>query len=145
MGSDLKTPTAPRVVIGKLSKRVPPLKLPIAFPEGKTSTMSWNDQVAAEEGSNGVSRAENVPKSDQMLQAPMLKLLNMIHGSAELSSHLGNQNITHNNELWDGEHHALSLSRYSVHLETDMKIFLSSLKHLACFIKQYPLGGHPIK
>ena len=69
-----------------------------------------------------VSRAKNIPKSIQLPQAPMLELLNMIHGSAELSSHLGNQNIAHNNELWDGEHHALSLSGYSGHLETDTKI-----------------------
>ena len=146
VGSDPKTPTAPRVTTGKLSfKKLPPLKLPAAFPEGKASTMSWDDQVAAEEGNNMVSGAEYVPKSAQLPQAPMLGPLNMIHGSAESSSHLGNQNIAHNNKLWDGEHHALSLSRYSGHLETDMKMFLSSLKHLACFIKQYPLGGHPIK
>ena len=42
MGSDPKTPTAPRVITGKLSfKKLPSLKLPAAFPEGKASTMSW--------------------------------------------------------------------------------------------------------
>ena len=41
VGSDPKMPTAPRVITGKLSsKRLPPLKLPAAFPEGKASTMS---------------------------------------------------------------------------------------------------------
>ena len=41
MGSDPKTPTAPRVIIGKLFfKKLPPLKLLTAFPEGKASTMS---------------------------------------------------------------------------------------------------------
>ena len=40
LGSNPKTPTAPRVVIGKLSKRVPPLKLSTTFSEGKTFTMS---------------------------------------------------------------------------------------------------------
>ena len=103
--------------------------------------MSWNDQVAAEEGNNMVSRAEYVPKSTQLPQAPMLGPLNMIHGSAESSSHLGNQNITHNNELWDSEHHALSLSGYSGHLETDTKMLSTSLKRLTGFIKQHPLGG----
>ena len=49
MGSDPKIPTAPRVTTGKLSsKRLPSLKLPTAFPEGKASTMSWDDQVFAE-------------------------------------------------------------------------------------------------
>ena len=100
MGSDLKIPTAPRIITGKLSfKKLSSLKLSAAFPEGKVSTMSWNNQVAAEEGSSLVSRAENVPKSAQVLKAPMFGLLNMIHGSAESSSHLGNQNIAHNNEL----------------------------------------------
>jgi len=79
--------------------------------------------------------AENVPKSAQMPQALMLGLFNMIHGSAESSSILGNQNIAHNTELWDSEHHALSLSGYSRHLETNTKMLLSSLKYLACFIK----------
>ena len=146
MGSDPKTPTAPRVTTGKLSfKKLPPLKLPAAFPEGKASTMSWDDQVAAEEGNNMVFGAENAPKSAQVHQAPMLGPLNMIHGSAESSSHLGNQNIAHNNELWDGEHHALSLSGYSGHLETDTKMLSTSLKRLTGFIKQHPLGGCPIE
>jgi len=75
----------------------------------------------------------------------MLRPLNMIHGSAESSSHLGNQNITHNNELWNGEHHALSLSGYSGHLETDTKMLSISLKHLTGFIKQQTLGRRPIE
>ena len=40
IGSDSKIPTTPRVIIGKLFKRVPLLKLPTAFPEGKTFTIS---------------------------------------------------------------------------------------------------------
>ena len=107
--------------------------------------MSWNDQIAAEKGRNMLSRAENVLKSTQLPQASILGPLNMIHGSAESSFQLGNQNIAHNNELWDGEYHALSLSGYSGHLETDTKILSTSLKHLTGFIKQHPLGGHPIK
>ena len=69
----------------------------------------------------------------------------MIHGLAESSSLLGNQNITHNKELWDGEHHALSLSGYSEHLKTNTKILSTSLKRLTGFIKQHPLGGRPIE
>ena len=64
MGSDPKTPIAPKVITGKLSfKKLPPLKLPAAFPEGKASTMSWDDQVTAEEDNNMVSGTENIPKS----------------------------------------------------------------------------------
>jgi len=44
MGFNPKTPTAPRIVTGKLSKRVPSLKLPTAFTalisEGKAFMMS---------------------------------------------------------------------------------------------------------
>ena len=41
MGSDPKMPTIPRVITGKLSfKKLPSLKLPAAFPEGKAPTMS---------------------------------------------------------------------------------------------------------
>ena len=48
VGSDPRTPTAPRVTTDKLSfKRLPSLKLLAAFPapipEGKASTMSWDD------------------------------------------------------------------------------------------------------
>ena len=48
MGSNPKMPTAPRVTIGKLSsKRLPSLKLSAAFPtlipEGKASTMNWDN------------------------------------------------------------------------------------------------------
>ena len=92
-----------------------------------------------------VSGAENVPKSAQLPQAPMLGPLNMIHGSAESSSHLGNQNIAHNTELWDGEHHTLSLFGYFGHLETDTKMLSISLKCLTGFIKQHPLRGCPIE
>ena len=64
MGSDSKTPTALKVITGKLSFKKPSsLKLSAAFPEGKVSTMSWDDQVAAEEGNNMVSGAENVPST----------------------------------------------------------------------------------
>ena len=92
-----------------------------------------------------VSVAENTPKSTQVPQVPMFGPLNMIHGSAESSSHLGNQNIAHNNELWDGDHHVLLLSGYSGHLETDTKMLSTSLKRLTGFIKQHPLGRHPIE
>ena len=92
-----------------------------------------------------VSGAENIPKNAQLPQAPMLGPLNMIDKSAGSSSHLRNQNIAHNNELWDGEHHALSLSGYSGHLETDTKMLSIFLKHLIGFIKQHPLGGRPIE
>ena len=68
MGSDPKMSTAPKITTGKLSsKRLPSLKLPATFPtlipEGKTSTMSWNDQVSAEEGRDLVFGLETAPQA----------------------------------------------------------------------------------
>ena len=80
-----------------------------------------------------------------MFQASMLEPLNMIYGSAELSFLLINQNIAYNTELQNSEHYVLSLSKYFGHLETDIKMLLSSLKYFVYFIKQHPLGEHPIE
>ena len=85
------------------------------------------------------------PESTQRPQTSMFRPLNMIHRSAESSSLLENQNSAHNTQLWDSEPHTLSLSGYSGHLETDTKMLSSSLKCLACFVKQHPLGGHYIE
>ena len=184
MGSDPKTPTAPRVTTGKLSfKKLPSLKLPAAFPEGKTSTMSWNDQVSAEEGRCLVFGLETAPQAAQRPQAPMLGPFNMIHGSAESAPQLGREcdvtsqhnvtrdcdlmehdydtsshtlshsvicdsvtyNVTHDTDLWDGDHHVMSLSGCDMHLEADAKVLATSLKHLACFIQKRPLKGCPIE
>ena len=87
----------------------------------------------------------------------MLGLLNMIHGSAESApqlerecdmmhdsdtlSHSVTHNVTHDSDLWNGDHHALLLSGFSGHLETDTKMLSSSLKHLACFVKQHLWEG----
>ena len=96
VGSDPRMPTAPRVTIGKLSsKRLPSLKLPTAFPapipEGKASTMSWDDQVSAEEGRDLFSGLETAPQATQRSQAPILGPFNMIHGSAESAPQLGRE------------------------------------------------------
>ena len=48
-----------------------------------------------------------------------------------------------NTELWDSEHHALSLSEYSGHLETDTKMLSISLKYLTGFIKQHFIEQFP--
>ena len=48
-----RTPTASRIITGKLSHRIAPLQLSVApfpsAPEGRTHSMSWDDQVSAEE------------------------------------------------------------------------------------------------
>jgi len=56
---DPKMPTTSRVLAGKLSHRIVPLQLPAApslsAPEGRNVSMSWDDQVAAEESKNSAS------------------------------------------------------------------------------------------
>ena len=54
-------------------------------------------------------------------------------------------NVTHDTDLWDGDHHVTSLSGCDMHLEADAKVLATSLKHLACFIQKRPLKGRPIE
>ena len=63
VGSNPKMLTTPRVITSKLSsKRLSFLKLPTAFPtlipKEKVFTMSWNDQVSAEEDRDLIFRLE---------------------------------------------------------------------------------------
>jgi len=71
---------------------LPSLKLLAAFPalisKGKASTISWNNQVSAEEGWNLVFGLEMALQVTQRPQAPMFGLLNIIYRSAELASEL---------------------------------------------------------
>ena len=113
MGSDSKMPTAPRVTTSKLfSKRLSFLKLPATFPtlipEEKASTMSWDNQVSAEEGRDLVFGPETAPQAAQRPQAPMLRPFNMIHGSAESAPQLGREcdvtgqcDVTHDCDLME--------------------------------------------
>ena len=61
------------------------------IPEEKASTISWDDQVSAEEGRDLVFGLETAPQATQRPQAPMLGLFNMIHGSAESAPQLGRE------------------------------------------------------
>ena len=94
MGSDPKMLTVLSVTTGKLFfKRLPSLKLLAAFstliPKEKVSTMSWDDQIFAEEGRDLVFRLETAPQATQRPQAPILGPLNMIYRSAESAFQLG--------------------------------------------------------
>ena len=60
VSSSPRTPTASRIITGKLSHRIAPLQLPAAPSpsalEGRTHFMSWDDQVSTEE-SRGLASA----------------------------------------------------------------------------------------
>jgi len=89
--------------------------------------------VSTEENRDLVSREQNALQSAQRPQASMLGLFNLTYESAKLFFQLGNGNITHDNELWDGDHYVLLLSGYSRHLETNAKVIFLSLKYLIYF------------
>jgi len=82
-----RTPTASRIIIGKLSHRIAPLQLPAApspsAPEGRTHSMNWDNQVSVEESKGLASGMTSVP------QAPLSTSLmphGPNHGTAESSS-----------------------------------------------------------
>ena len=69
-----RTPTASRIITDKLSYRIAPLQLPAApspsTPEGRTHSMSWDDQVSAKESrglASGVTSAPQVPLLTSLL------------------------------------------------------------------------------
>ena len=84
-----RTPTTSRIITGKLSHRIAPLQLPAASspsaPEGRTYSMSWDDQVSAEESrglASGVICAPQAPLSTSLMpHGPN-------HGTAESSSEI---------------------------------------------------------
>jgi len=69
-----RTPTVSRIIIGKLFHRIVPFQLLTALslsaPEGKTHSMSWDDQVSAEESrglASGVTSAPQAPLSTSLI------------------------------------------------------------------------------
>jgi len=54
-------------------------------------------------------------------------------------------NVTHDTDLWNGDHHVTSLSGYDMHFKADAKMLATSLRCLAYFIQKCSLKGHPIE
>jgi len=52
--------------------------------------------------------------------------------------------VTHDCDLWDGEHHITSLFGHFSYLENDAKVLTSSVLRIACFIQKHPIGSHLI-
>jgi len=94
VSSGPRMPTVSRVTIDKLFYRVASLQLSTApslsAPEGRTHSMSWNDQVVSEESRDIASGMASV------LQASMstgLMPYSTNYGTAELSSHLRGSSV----------------------------------------------------
>ena len=66
----------------------------------------------------------------------MLGPSNLIHKLVKSSLQLGNDNITYNTNLWDGNHYVLSLSSYSRHLETNANMFSLSFQYFTHFVEK---------
>ena len=86
MSSNPKMPTTSGITIDRLfSKKISFIKLPVAFsasiPEEKAYTMSWNDQIFAEESRNYFQKYTKILSSYRL---------------AELFSQLTNDNIAYN-------------------------------------------------
>ena len=84
-----RTPTTSRIITGKLSHRITPLQFSAApspsAPEGRTHSMSWDDQISAEESrglASGVICAPQAPLSTSLMP------YGPNHGTAESSSEI---------------------------------------------------------
>ena len=62
-----------------------------------------------------------------------------------MTSDIVTPDVTHDCDLWDGEHHVISLSGHFGYLENDAKVLASSVLHITCFIQKHPIGSHPIE
>jgi len=62
-----------------------------------------------------------------------------------VTSNIVTSDITHDCDLWDGEHHVTSLSGHFGYLENDAKVLASSVLRITCFIQKHPIGSRPIE
>ena len=173
-----RTPTAFRIITGKLSHGIAPLQLPAASspsaPEGKTHSMSWDDQVSAEESRGlafGVICAPQAPLSTSLMShSPnhgVAESFSLVEGgstvagtcdtlvirdsdslpqaSQQVTSDIVTPDVTYDCNLWNGEHHVISLSSHFGYLENDAKVLASSILRIVRFIQKYSIGSRPIK
>ena len=174
VSSGPRIPTASRIIIGKLSHRIAPFQLAAApspsVPEGRTHSMSWDDQVSAKESrslASGVICAPQVPLSTSLMPhgpnhgtAESSSLVEgssavadtcdtlVIHDSdslSQMSQQVTSNIVTHNCDLWDGKHHVTSLSGHFGYLENNAKVLASSVLRIAHFIQKHPIQSRPIK
>ena len=166
-----RTSTASRIIIGKLSHRIALLQLPAA-PEGRTHSMSWDDQVSAKESrglASGVICAPQTPLSTSLmpygLNHRIAESSSLVEGgcavagtcdmtgdcdslpqaSQQVTSDIVTPDVTHDCNLWDGEHYVTSLSGHFGYLENDAKVLALSVLHIARFIQKHSIGSCPIE
>ena len=62
-----------------------------------------------------------------------------------MTSNIVTSNVTHDCDLWDGEHHITFLSGHFGYLENDAKVLTSSVLHIARFIQKHSIGSCSIE
>ena len=65
--------------------------------------------------------------------------------SQPVTSDIVTHNVTHDSDLWDGEHYVTSLSGHFGYLENDAKVLVSSVLRIARFIQKHPIGSRLIE
>jgi len=65
--------------------------------------------------------------------------------SQPVTSNIVTPDVTHDCDLWDGEHHITSLSGHFGYLENNAKVLASSVLRIARFIQKYPIGSRSIE
>ena len=136
--------------------------------------MSWDDQVSAEESRSLASRVICVlqaPLSTSLIpygpnhrtaeSSSLVESGSAVVGtcdtlvicdcnslsqvSQQVTSDIVTSDITHDCDLWDGEHHVTSLSSHFGYLENDAKVLASSVLRIARFIQKHPIGSRLIE
>ena len=62
-----------------------------------------------------------------------------------VTSNIVTPDVTHDCDLWDGEHYVTSLSGHFGYLENDAKVLVSSVLRIARFIQKHPIKSRPIE
>jgi len=117
--------------------------------------MSWDDQVSTKESrglASGVICAPQAPLSTSLMPygpnhgtAESSSLVeggsavagdcdSLPQASQQVTSDIVTHDVTHDCDLWDGEHHVTSLSGHFGYLENDAKVLASSVLRIAHFI-----------
>jgi len=63
------------------------------------------------------------------------------HVTCDIVTH----NVTHDSNLWDGEHHVIFLSGHFGYLENNAKVLASSVLRIARFIQKHLIGSRSIE
>ena len=65
--------------------------------------------------------------------------------SQPVTSDIVTPEITYNSDFWNGDYYVTSLSGHPSYLETDARVLVWSVLHIACFIQKHANGSHPIE